>query len=247
MRPFPSPSRPIRLPVDHVAGMPVQMITSLGGVLRLVLHHADPAGPQAPDLPGEQELPEVEFSAYAEDCRVSGLVRLDAGRLTDMLNDHTELELVDVVVESLADGSTSRLPGFTVQRDELLVVEATGPRGDPGRRTRVQPNPLAAKLGPYELRGFVHLPHRANTLDAVRRRRPMVPMTSASIAYEVAGVPVLLADRTLIFNRECTDWLRVIDRELIESPERPFPTLELPLPPLSRPQAQLTPSTVRHG
>ena len=222
------------------------MIASIGSVFRLVLHHSGPAEPQSTDVPVDQPRPEVQFSAYAEDCRLSGLILLDAERLTDMLNEHTDLELVDVAVESLVDGTISRLPEFMVQRDELLVVEATGPRGDPGRRTRVHPNPLAVRLGPFELRGFVHLAPRANTLDAVRRRRPMVPMTRASISYEVAGSRVLQRDRTLIFNRECADWIQVIDQELVECPEQPLPTLERPVPP-PRSRPQLVPSTVRHG
>jgi len=221
------------------------MIAGIGGVLRLVLHNPGPVEPSSTDVPVDQPRPEVEFSAYAEDCRVTGLVLLDAERLTDMLNEHTELELVNVVVESLVDGTVSHLSEFTVQRDELLVVEATGPRGDPGRRTRVHPNPLAVKLGPFELRGFVHLAPRADALDAVRRRRPMVPMTRASISYEVAGSRVLQRDRTLIFNRECADWIQVIDPELVECPEQPLPTLERPVR-QPRPRPQLVPSTVRH-
>jgi hypothetical protein len=219
------------------------MIASLGGVLRLVLHNSDPTEPIAADDPAEQR-PEVEFSAFAEDCRVSGLVLLDAERLTDMLNEHTELELVDVLVESLGDGTVTRLPEFTVQRDELLVVEATGPRGNPGRRMRAHRNPVAVRLGPFELRGLVHLPPGADALEAVRRRRPMVPMTGASISYDVAGSRVLEVDRTLIFNRECADWIKVIDPEMVACPERPFPTLEMPLPP-PVPRPQLRPSTVR--
>ena len=223
------------------------MIASIGGVLRLVLQHPGPAEKVTAGDPADRPRPEVEFSAYAEDCRVSGLLLLDAERLTDMLNEHAEVELVDVMVESLVDGTTSRMPAFTVHRDELLVVEATGPRGNPGRRTRAHRHPLAVKLGPYELRGLVHLVPGADTLDAVRRRRPMVPMTGASISYEVGGAVVLQRDRTLIFNRECADWIRVVDQGLVENPERPLPTLERPAP-RPRPRPQLAPSTVvRHA
>jgi hypothetical protein len=247
MHPFPVHSRPFRVQLHHTPwSMRVRMIASLGGVLRLVLHHSGPVEPVTADDPADRQRPEVEFSAFAEDCRVSGLVLLDAERLTDMLNEHSELTLVDVVVESLVDGTVSRLPEFTVQRDELLVVEATGPRGNPGRRTRAHRAPVAVKLGPFELRGLVHVTPGASTLEAVRRRRPMVPMTAASIAYEVAGSRVLQVDRTLIFNRECADWIRVIDPELVACPERPFPTLELPLPG-PHPRPQLAPSVVRHS
>ena len=243
MRPLSVCSRPFRLHLHHAPwGYASLMIAGIGGVLRLVLHNPGPAEPSSTDAPADQPRPEVEFSAYAEDCRVTGLVLLDAERLTDMLNEHTELELVNVVVESLVDGTTSRLPEFTVLRDELLVVEATGPRGNPGRRTRVHRNPLAVKLGPFELRGFVHLAPGANTLEAVRRRRPMVPMTNASISYEVAGSRVLQRDRVLIFNRECADWIRTIDPEMVDCPERPFPALEPPVPG-PRPRPQLAPAT----
>ena len=46
--------------------------------------------------------------------------------------------------------------------------------------------------------------------------------------------------------RECADWFRVIDPELVASPEQPLPTLERPVPP-PRSRPQLVPSTVRHG
>jgi len=233
-------------PVPRAVGNVVLMIAGIGAVLRLVLHNG-PAEPVEADAAADQRQPEVEFSAYAEDCRLSGRIQLDAERLTDMLNDHDEVALVDVVVESLADGTSSRLPEFTVRRDELLVVEATGPRGNPGRRRRAHRHPLAVRLGPYEVRGLVHLVPGADTLDAVRRRRPMVPLTDASIAYERDGAVVQHRERTLIFNRECADWIRTIDPQLVDDPARPLPTLERPAP-RPRPRPQLTPSTVvRHA
>ena len=48
---------------------------------------------------------QVQFVAYAEDCLVSGFVRLDADRLTDLLNEHDEIELADVLVQDLAAGT----------------------------------------------------------------------------------------------------------------------------------------------
>lgn len=207
------------------------MITSIGGVLRLVLHHAPEPEPVVEAAAPEPDGPEVELSAYAEDCRLFGRVRLDAARLTDLLNTHEALVLVDVLVERLLDGSVVEIPELSVTRDELLVVEATGPRGDPARRTRAHRHPLAVKLGPYELRGYVHLAPGADILGAIRRRRPMIPLTDASISYAVRDAPSVRRAGTLIFNRECADWLRVIDDASIEFPELPLPAPPPPAAP----------------
>lgn len=45
---------------------------------------------------------QVEFVAYAVDCVLSGYVRLDADRLTDLLNVHEEVQLIDVFVQDFA-------------------------------------------------------------------------------------------------------------------------------------------------
>ncbi len=42
--------------------------------------------------------------AYAADCRVFGQLPLQPGRFSDLLNAHEEFELVNVQLESLADG-----------------------------------------------------------------------------------------------------------------------------------------------
>lgn len=220
------------------------MITSIGGVLRLVFHQApEPAVDAAAPEP---DGPEVELSAYAEDCRLFGRVRLDAARLTDMLNEHEHLVLVDVLAESLAEGTVVEMAEFSVDRDEILIVEATGPRGDPARRLRAHRHPLAVKLGPYELRGYVHLAPGADILGAIRRRKPMIPLTDASISYAVRDTPSVRRAGTLIFNRECTDWLRVIDDASIEFPELPLPAP--PPPPAPKPVlAGLAPSSIARG
>ena len=79
------------------------MIQSLGRRLSLIFDR----GAEDPDLtgvtpPGAAVLPPlVDFVAYADDYTLSGRIRLRSDRLTDMLNDHEELQLVDVLVQSL--------------------------------------------------------------------------------------------------------------------------------------------------
>ena len=87
------------------------MDTKLGRVLRLAFDRRDSSGDAEPEAPASAE---VEFSAFAEDCRLYGRLRMDAERLTDMLNDHDEILLLDVRIEALADGTVHDVAGYAV-------------------------------------------------------------------------------------------------------------------------------------
>ena len=167
-----------------------------------------------------RHAPEVEFVAYAEDCRLYGHVRLDAERLTDLLNEHEQIELVDVAMEGL-DGRIVEVRTIVVSRDELLAVHATGPRGIRNRRLRTRPHPVAVQTGPFHVRGHLHAMPTADPFAALRRRPPFVPLTDGSIAYTVAGAPVLRRSETIIVNRELWDWIAPATDEEIEFPELP--------------------------
>jgi hypothetical protein len=198
------------------------MISSLGRRLRLVLGMAtdqvDGTWPGSAE-PGRTQ--ELDFTAYAEDSRLYGRIQLDAERLTDMLNEHDELTLVNAMVESLADGRTYQADEFTIQRDELLVVEAFGPRGSANRRQRTRPHAMAVKLGPYEIRGYLHVSPTADPLIALRRRKPIVPLTDAALEFTCAGVRQVRRHSTMLFNRESMDWIAPTVDDLIEFPEMP--------------------------
>jgi hypothetical protein len=179
---------------------------SFGTRLRLVLRQPGASAPGA-DL-DTAHLPEVEFVAYAAADRLSGWIRLDSARLTDMLNDHEEYQLEHVLVERLPDGGTMVIPEFVVRRDELLLVHIAGPRGDRSRRTRTIPGGITVKSGPYLVTGDVHTAPGLDALDFFRRRQPMVPLTDAVIEYRGAAGPVLEMAPTLVVNRDLADWVR---------------------------------------
>jgi len=160
--------------------------------------------PQA-EAPG---LPEVEFVAYAEDGRLSGRIRLDASRLSDMLNLHDEFLLEDALAERLPDGGTMLLPEFLVRRDELLLVHATGPRGDRAQRTRTVTHGITLRAGPYLVRGDLHAARGVDPMAFFRRRRPMVPLTDATIEYRAVDSPVQEFAGTIVVNRDHIDWMR---------------------------------------
>lgn len=153
-------------------------------------------------------MPEVDFVAYSEDGRLSGSVRLDASRLSDMLNGHDEYLLVDVRAERIPDGEPMIVPEILVRREELMLVHATGPRGDRERRLRTIPRAVAIQTGPFLVTGDLHSNAGMDTLTHFRRRRPMVPLTSACIQYNTAAGPVTEYVDAIVVNRDLIDWVQ---------------------------------------
>lgn len=190
--------------------------------LRLVFHGPDRA-PAAQDATEHQPplAPEVDFVAFAEDCRLFGRTRLDGDRLTDMLNAHDEFELVDVLVETLSGDKQVNTRRVVVNRDEVLVVLATGPRGDSGRRQRTRPHPVAIQIGPYLVRGYLHALPGADPITTARRRKPMIPLTDAWIQYQSNGTLQHERATTLVVNRELADWIQLAADEEVEFPSLP--------------------------
>ncbi|MGK2851514.1 MAG: hypothetical protein ACSLFN_11450 [Candidatus Limnocylindrales bacterium] len=205
------------------------MIHSFGRRLRVIFGGTtapDPAVGDATELAAPLQ-PIVEFVAYAEDCLLSGRIRLAAERLSDMLNDHDEYELIDVMVESLETPEAAEAQAVLVHRDEILLVHAAGPRGSPNRRQRTRPHPVAMQLGPYHVRGYLHALPGSDPLLAIRRRKPMVPITDAWVEFVVGGTHQRRQVGTLVVNREQIDWITTAVDEDIRVPE----TLDMPVAP----------------
>lgn len=177
----------------------------------------EPAEEPAPDA-GQ----EVDFAAYAEDCQLFGFLRLDAERLTDALNNCDEVTLADVLAVALADGRVTASRSLTVGRDELLVVRASGPRGNPARRRNTRLYPVIVVSGPYRVRGYLHGPPASDPLVGLHHRPPMVPLTEAWISYSLAGAEHRARAGTLIVNLEITDSIWLARDEDVRSPSLPF-------------------------
>ena len=194
------------------------MIGAFGRRLRLVLRQPDDVEPPVEINDETAGLPEVEFVAYAEDGRLSGRIRLDTSRLSDMLNDHDEFLLEDVLAEHLPEGGTMVVPEFLVRRDELVLVHAMGPRGDRSRRHRTAARTVTLRAGPYRVTGDIHAAPGIDPLVFFRRRRPMVPLTDATIEYRTAEGSVREFAGTIIVNRELLDWVTEVEGTVVELP-----------------------------
>ncbi|MEO8274210.1 MAG: hypothetical protein ABI620_09095, partial [Chloroflexota bacterium] len=183
------------------------VIGSIGSRLRLVLRQ--------PGLPGRQGgtldaagLPEVEFVAYSTSERLSGRVRLNSARLTDMLNTHREFVLVDALAERLPEGGSMVVPEILVGRHELALVRVGGPRGDRALRIPTTTHQLVMRSGRYLVTGWLHTSPGADPLAALRARDPMVPLTDAAILFRVGPDIVEEPGGTIVVNRELVDWVR---------------------------------------
>lgn len=195
------------------------MIHSLGRRLSLFFQRAPlPGAVPEGGHPGAAVLyPMVDFVAFAEDCTLFGRIRLRAERLTDMLNDHEEVELVDVMVQSLAEPGVIEVKEVIVPRNELLLVNATGPRGDLTRRTRTRLTSVAVAIGPYTVRGNLHTVPFVDAMAALHRRSPMVPLTDAVLDYQMGGDWHRQRLGTLIVNRANID--HIIEAVEHDSPD----------------------------
>jgi hypothetical protein len=175
----------------------------------------------------------VDIVAYGEDCILSGRVVLDEDPLTEMLNDHEEYTLTGVTVERFDGGSPIEIDDVLVGRDELFLVHSSGPLGVVGLRWATAPRYVAVKMGPYRVRGFFHGPPGADPVDAIRRRKAMVPLSEVRIEYRLHGQPRETRVATVIMNRHQVEWIQPVETDREEFP--PGPARVAPLPPLVAP------------
>ena len=171
---------------------------------------------RAPDV---SPAPLVELTVYSDDSRASGHLALSADRVTDLLNQHDEVRLVDPSVQSLEDGHELALPEVAVRRDEMYAVAVSGPQGNARRRTRTRPCPVELRLGQYDVSGSLHaVPGPDPVPGFFHRRQVMVPLTEATIAYDSPAGRVVSRYDTLLVNRLLVDRIAPARRSDVRPP-----------------------------
>ena len=169
----------------------------------------------------------AEFIAYAGDCRVRGTIDREHGvRLSDILNAVDDITLRDAELTSHADGHVVHLDEVTLGRDELYAVEAVGARGEVARRLHTVKHRLQIRLGPYVVLGYLHSLPGNEPLVSIGKRAPMIPLTSATIAFSDGPTIDAHDVEALIINRAMVDWVRPGETDLsafgLRLPESPF-------------------------
>jgi hypothetical protein len=162
------------------------------------------------DQVGEDMGTDIDFVGFSEDCRVEGRLDLEDSRLADLLNRRKTITVRSVTLVSTVDGHTQEFDKLDIDLNELDIVVASGPRGDPKRRLATKPNGVSVKLGPYSAEGFMHAPPTANPIRGFDRKPAMVAITDAVLEYDFCDQPVSQWFRTLLINRELAISLRTV-------------------------------------
>ncbi len=141
----------------------------------------------------------IPFTAYADDCTVSGELAIRTDRLSDFLSATEEYEIASPSFRALDDGRTVTAETCAVARDDLCVILATGPRGREERRLWTRQFPVRARVGPYVVLGYLHAPP---TIDPLRHtdRRPIVALTDCTVEYTERGETVRLDAEAVLVN-----------------------------------------------
>ena len=169
--------------------------------------------------PRAEEIHEPDFSAYAPLVRFEaflaaqrlfGWVRLDADRLTDLLNTHDLLELTNVLVEESRDGTTVMTDETLIPRSEIYAVVASGPRGDPSRRVETRSHPVRIESGVYRVGGLLHAPPGVDPAERFADGDRMVPLTEAWLEYPWGERRRWDERATVIVNRRADTTLEVL-------------------------------------
>ena len=141
---------------------------------------------------------QIPFTAYAEDCTVTGEVDLQADRLSDLLGTTEEFEVDRAAFRSLDDGHVVEAATVDLCRDDLCVVLATGPRGRADRRLWTRQHPVRARVGPYVVIGYLHAPPTIDPFQATHRQ--IVALTDCAVGYAEAGNPVWVEAEAVLVN-----------------------------------------------
>lgn len=182
--------------------------------LRLVLERV-PEEVHEPELTAIQPL--IGFDAFASGQRIHGWVRLDADRLTDTLNAHLTLHLVNVLVEDLRTGTSVAADEAVVHRDALVAVRASGPRGDPSLRRDTIGHAMLVEAGPFLVGGYLHAAPGTDPLARVRGGDPMIPLTEAWIASRSGDDGLHRRFGTVIVNRHLVTRFRAVSEADLEA------------------------------
>lgn len=155
---------------------------------------------------------QIPFTAYAEDCTVQGQIALESDRLSDFLASTDEFEVGAAAFRALDDGRVVEAESADINRDDLCVIVASGPRGRTERRLWTRQYPVRARVGPYVVLGYLHAPP---TIDPLRTtdRRPIIAMTSSILEYAEAGAPVRVESEALLVNSAKIDLLESASEE----------------------------------
>lgn len=158
----------------------------------------------------------IDFVGFTADRRITAMIPLADDRLSDMLNSVTRVVLRDAVVGDLTEEGPSLSGDVTLPVGDLVAVVGTGRRGSEMRRRRTAVRRVSVGLGRYTVSGCLHVPpdqgdfpRHADPAAILAGRDILVPITDASITYDVGGIMTTEEHQTILVNRARASWIEI--------------------------------------
>ena len=161
----------------------------------------------------------VEFHGFAGDCTISGRITMFGDRLTDFLNGQERFRVHHCEFTSLDDGHVVPMDSISLEREDLLAIVGTGPRGSEQQRIRREETRMQLSLGPYIILGRLHAEPGTDPMQHILQREPMIPLTNTTIAWGQAGATQVRDFATIIVNRLQVDWIAATAEEASVFPD----------------------------
>ena len=179
----------------------------------------------------------VDLIAFTADRRITGAIPLADDRLSDMLNSVPRIVMRNATVQDLVADSVPRTADVTLAVGAIVAVVATGRRGNEMRRHRTDLRLARVGVVRFVVTGSLHVP--AGSIDPLASNDPavvlagrdiLVPLTDATIAYDVGPETVTETHETILINRAHATWIDLDDAsgtdkdatELLDEKERSY-------------------------
>ncbi len=148
-------------------------------------------------------MSEIDLTAYAGDCVIRGVVACPEGvRLSDFLNENPTVTVRGLRLFALEDGRVVEGGDQELEVGELWAIEAPPRSIHSAHRVRTRTARVEVELGPYQVLGHLHGPTTSDPLRALHLRKPMIPLTDATLALSFAGQTRMRDLETIIINRD---------------------------------------------
>jgi hypothetical protein len=165
----------------------------------------------------------VDLIAFTADRRISGTIPLADDRLSDMLNSVSRVIVRGATVVDLAADGVPRTADVTLAVGSIVAVVATGRRGSETRRRRTDLRFARVGLLRFVVTGSLHVP--SGSIDPLASNDPavvlagrdlLVPLTAATIAYDLNGASTTEPYETILINRSHATWIDLDDAAVLD-------------------------------
>jgi len=160
----------------------------------------------------------VDLIAFTGDRRITGTIPLADDRLSDMLNSVPRVVIRGATVLDLVADAVPRTADVTLTIGSIVAVVVTGRRGNDARRRRTDLRLARIGLVRFPVSGSLHVP--AGSFDPLASSDPavilagrdvLVPLTDATIAYDLGRVATTEQHETILVNRAHATWIDLDD------------------------------------